>query len=168
MLDYLYPETKFIERYNILLGKPTVRQLRVKPRECGIFQTWINKPCYDIYSIISQSEENFGTLPPYIYQKTGTHTFQSALGINYPFEGGFIQELNGTLGDVQSDWIDDQTSVIIVDFSLYNPNLNSFLCFIVTIEIPSSGYFVPSYLIFSGRLVLYPFFFLLIFFFSIH
>ena len=73
--------------------------------------------------------------------------------------GGFVMELpldNGTvsqLNDIKNtDWLDDHTRVVFVEFTLYNPNIDLFSVVMILMEFTNIGGVFPSLHIFTAKL----------------
>ena len=66
--------------------------------------------------------------------------------------GGYVFEFRGRLTDMQSNlsqlhqlgWIDDQTRAVIIQFSLFNPNVNMFTSVTLLVEMLSTGAIIPT------------------------
>ncbi|KAL5005145.1 hypothetical protein ScPMuIL_018601 [Solemya velum] len=77
--------------------------------------------------------------------------------------GGYVVEVptgldqsRTVLESIQnSDWIDDRTRVIFLEFTLYNPNVDLFSVFLILFEFPNTGSINPSYKIFTSKLFHY-------------
>jgi hypothetical protein len=66
--------------------------------------------------------------------------------------GGYVYEFRGTMNDMLGNvsllqdlsWIDIQTRAVIIQMSLYNPNVNLFIFVTILAEFPSSGGVYPT------------------------
>ena len=66
--------------------------------------------------------------------------------------GGYVYELRGSLSSIRQNiselhrlgWIDDQTRAVIIQMSLYNPNINLFTSVTIVAEILSTGNLITS------------------------
>ncbi|CAF1642081.1 unnamed protein product, partial [Adineta ricciae] len=159
------------DKSNRLIGWATMRQLRVKPSTCS--DQRIMKICEKDYNFFNEDEESYS---PGWTNQTLDETY--SLSINNSFQyrtsnelntyvfvgehgtyngGGYVYEFRGQLKDLQSNittlhklqWIDKKTRAILIQITLYNPNVQlltsiTFLCeFLITGEIISTSYFQP-------------------------
>jgi polycystin 1L2 len=142
-----------------------MRQLRIKSTLCSIknfnftceydysfsneetnsFEIgWTNETTIKSNSTIQQAfqYQSSDQLDTYIY--TGDHGRYSG--------GGYVYEFQGRLLDIQSNiselhklgWIDRQTRAIIIQLSLYNPNIDLFTSVTFLIEFLSTGGAFPQ------------------------
>jgi polycystin 2 len=82
----------------------------------------------------------------------GRPYFTGIFGENYP-GSGFILTFPGNATNVidianqliQDNWIDGSTRVVVLEFSLFNVNLNIFSMVRIGIEVPASGEILPFY-----------------------
>lgn len=137
----LYSEsTQSIERYDSIIGVPVVRQFRMPPRDCEtpnhLLKFTNNNTCFDPYSESKQSTVSFLN---YEYSESYRNSFHSILNLWYPYDGGFIWELKPNQ-TVPSNWLDDQTSAVSLEFTLYNGNINLFCIGRLLFETPPSGH----------------------------
>ena len=136
---------------NRLIGWVMMRQLRVKPRPCPVKQPLASQ-CADMYSFGNEEKGSFapGWKSPNQTAPTGSNaTVQRAFTYRSGDElgsymsggdhgsyasGGYVYEFRGRLSDLQSnlselhrfEWIDRYTRAVIIDCSLYNPNVALF------------------------------------------
>jgi polycystin 1L2 len=157
------------DKSNRLIGWATMRQLRIKPDSCrvpGPVQFAIST-CNDDYSLLNEEQRSFG--PGWTNQTTnvysssisqafeyqsgdqlGTYTYVGDHGIYG--SGGYMYEFRGRLSDVgsnlsqlhQLEWIDDRTRAVIIQMSLYNPNVQLFTSVTLLIELLSSSGVFPQ------------------------
>ena len=73
--------------------------------------------------------------------------------------GGFVMELpldNNSVSQLKylknTDWLDDHTRVIFVEFTLYNPNVDLFSVVMILFEFTNIGGVFPSHHIFTAKL----------------
>ena len=73
--------------------------------------------------------------------------------------GGFVLELSmdnetvNQLNDLKdTDWLDDRTRVVFVEFTLYNPNIDMFSVVMILVEFTNIGGIFPSLHIFTAKL----------------
>jgi hypothetical protein len=173
---YIYYENK-------LLGAPRIRQLRVKEGSCEVhehFKGVINH-CYAPWSpdqedkqnltypegtgkpeagqfwMKYQTEEDLGSRPTY-------GKLMSAVGGNPYGGGGYVQDLpridqnasERILNKLKDNlWIGRGTRAVMIDFTVYNANVN--LCCIIKLifEFPASGGCFPHYNFQTLKLIRY-------------
>ena len=66
--------------------------------------------------------------------------------------GGYVYEFRGSLSNIRQNiselhrlgWIDQQTRAIIIQMSLYNPNINLFTSVTVVVEMLATGNLIPT------------------------
>lgn len=164
----LYPGQSYIFYESILLGRPQVRQLRVRNNTCSVNEYFkdLIKDCYNEYSFHNEDHSPFGL-------KSGSPWKYSAP--NHEFElwhwgkvgtyrnGGYIIELEKTkpatvkiIKYLKSKlWLDHGTRAVFVDFSVYNANVNLFCAIRLLVEFPASGGAVTSSEIYTVKLLRY-------------
>ncbi|CAF3428948.1 unnamed protein product, partial [Rotaria sp. Silwood2] len=152
------------DKSNRLIGWAIMRQLRIKIDSC---ETKISSVCKRDYSFFNEEKQSFepgwinqtskisnssirrafmyrtgDELDTYIY--VGDHeTYNS---------GGYVYEYRGRLADLRSNlselhrlnWIDSQTRAVIIQLSLYNPNVALFTCVTFLVEFLSTGGLFPQ------------------------
>jgi hypothetical protein len=67
--------------------------------------------------------------------------------------GGYVYNLTGNLSSIQDDllslqqmsWIDKRTRVVLIEFSLFNPNINLFSFCQMVFELLPCGTIIPSF-----------------------
>jgi hypothetical protein len=122
-----------------------MRQLRVRTRPCQL-----NAICEDDYSFFDQENQSFEpgwktrNLTASVSQNSSLQRafqYRSAdeldtypvIGQHHTYRsGGYVYELRGRLRDLRgnlsqlhrANWIDSQTRAVIIQISLYNPNVN--------------------------------------------
>ena len=77
--------------------------------------------------------------------------------------GGYVADLIGQRSHVTNmaavlerhDWIDKYTRVVIVEFTIYNPNTNLFTTTQVSLELPTTGIILTTSHIYTFRLFTY-------------
>ncbi|XP_067667538.1 polycystin-1-like [Haliotis asinina] len=161
-----------------LLGKARLRQLRLKPGTCSypaIMKKFASIACTGPYSISDEETGHYNTSWSQPVSTTDTptmYTYRSSFQlVTIPFVGklatysggGYVQELprfpdsaRGVMDDIQSsDWIDQYTRAVFVEFSLYNPNINMISVIILVFEYTNFGGVFPYYQIFTSKLYHY-------------
>ncbi|XP_078407378.1 polycystin-2-like protein 1 [Cetorhinus maximus] len=159
--SYIYYE-------NILLGRPQIRQIRVRNNSCSIHEYFrkMFKNCYDAYSFSTEDRSPFGL-------KTGVE-WEYRLP-NNEFElwhwgrlgtydnGGYIFELAqdkvasfGKITRLKSKlWLDSGSRAVFIDFTVYNANVNLFNAIRLLVEFPATGGAIPSSEFFTVKLLRY-------------
>eukprot|EP00003_Mantamonas_plastica_P021387 TRINITY_DN3460_c2_g1_i10.p1 TRINITY_DN3460_c2_g1~~TRINITY_DN3460_c2_g1_i10.p1 ORF type:complete len:1834 (-),score=807.04 TRINITY_DN3460_c2_g1_i10:148-5649(-) len=139
--------------YSELVGAMRLRQLRVKNNTCFIPQFSLAKHCYSGFDSTIESTDAFG--PNLMFKHRNDLGYQLSAGTFglYP-SGGFVQDIPASanintsltiLENLESNnWIDKQTRVVIVDISLYNPNINTLATARFFNEFPSTGGYLYS------------------------
>jgi polycystin 1L2 len=107
--------------------------------------------CEDDYSLFNEEKESFS--PGWINETTRTNYSLSIInsfkytngndlnnaGYVYDFRGR-LSEIRGNICELrQLNWIDEKSRLIIIEMSLYNPNIEMFTCVTFVIEFLSSG-----------------------------
>jgi len=153
------------DKTNRLIGWVIMRQLRIKTELC---QTSITKICVYDYSFSNEEKSSFE--PGWINQTTKVSNSSIDQAFVYKDgndidtninvgdhgtynSGGYVYEFRGRLSDMQNnlselhrlDWIDSQTRAVIIQLSLYNPNVDLFTSLIFLTEFLSTGSLDPQY-----------------------
>ncbi|CAF3833588.1 unnamed protein product [Adineta steineri] len=159
------------DKSNRLIGWIIMRQLRVKPQLCSNKQNLI-LICENDYDLLNEEKDSFQpgwklnneTVAQIDYSSTILQSFQyqnddqldSYITIG-DFEtyssGGYVYEFRGRLNDIQTNlsklhqlgWIDNKTRAVIIEFSLYNPNVQLFTSITLLTEFLSTGGIYPQY-----------------------
>lgn len=92
---------------------------------------------------------NYGWGQPYY----GTSGFSAFLPASNASKAEAI--MNQLVRDDEGGWIDAQTRMVIVDFSVYNYDTGFFTTVRLQVETPPTGYFMPNYEFFTYRATLY-------------
>ena len=82
------------------------------------------------------------TLDTYSY--VGEHATYGAGGYVYDFRGKMPDMLSNLTALKQLSWLDMQTRAVIIQLSLYNPNVNLFIFVTVLVEFIPTGALYPS------------------------
>jgi hypothetical protein len=149
------------DKTNRLIGWPTMRQLRIKSDLCSYPKLRLN--CIQDYTITNEEKDSFE--PGWINETTQEYSssilqafqYQSSEELGtYAYGGysgnGYVYEFRGRLIDLQSnlselhqlEWIDNYTRAVIIQMSLYNPNVELFTSVIFLIEFLSTGGISPT------------------------
>ncbi|XP_078267422.1 polycystin-2-like protein 2 [Rhinoraja longicauda] len=164
----LYPGQSYIFYENILLGRPQVRQLRVRNNTCSVNEYFkdLIKDCYAEYYFHTEDHSPFGL-------KTGSPWKYSAP--NHEFElwhwgrvgtyrnGGYIIELekdkHATAKMIKylksKLWLDHGSRAVFIDFTVYNANVNLFCAIRLLVEFPASGGAITSSEFYTVKLLRY-------------
>ncbi|CAJ0572436.1 unnamed protein product, partial [Mesorhabditis spiculigera] len=135
-------ENAMVYYENKLLGMPRIRMLKVTNDSCTVVDPFSReiKECFASYTFKWQSEEELSTGT--IYGQMGTYG-----------GGGFVALLpmsnkSGALEVIEkllyNRWIERGTRAVLVDFSLYNANINLFCVCRLLFELPSTGGVIPT------------------------
>eukprot|EP01059_Diplonema_ambulator_P036841 TRINITY_DN9424_c0_g1_i1.p1 TRINITY_DN9424_c0_g1~~TRINITY_DN9424_c0_g1_i1.p1 ORF type:complete len:2783 (+),score=752.37 TRINITY_DN9424_c0_g1_i1:1122-8351(+) len=146
-----------------LVGTVRLRQLRVKNNTC-IRPAWVSEYVPGCFGEWGEAEETdivyFGS--PYIRQKPdpALYGWRSKMSRWYP-NNGYVIDLNpsdregafSTIQDLETNsWVDLQTRAIFIEFTLYNPNVHTFVVGKVLFETPMFGGCHPSYRLTNVRI----------------
>lgn len=174
--------SEFIDdKSNRLIGWPVMRQLRIKSDVCPVPS--LRSRCTQDYSLFNEEKGSFS--PGWMNASAEEHSSSIRRAFKYKSSdeldsyvcvgdhgkysgGGYVYEFRGRLADLQSNlselhrlgWVDGQTRAIIIQLSLYNPNVQLFTSVTFLIESLSTGglsaqsRFEP--LNFYGKIVLHP------------
>ena len=147
-----------------LIGWATMRQLRVQSESCHVTKSL--QPffvhCQDDYSFLNEEKRSFepgwenitsqvsnvSTDRAFQYQSSQQLDTYFTIGNHHTYApGGYVYEFRGRLSDLQSNlsqlhklnWIDGQTRAVIVEFTLYNPNVQLFTSVSLLAEFMATG-----------------------------
>jgi hypothetical protein len=147
-----------------LIGWAIMRQLRIKTKPC---QTQIVSICEFDYDFFNEEKSSFepgwinettkvmnsSINQAFMYQTgdqlntdiyTGDHGIYNSGGYAYAYRGR-LSDLQSNLSELHRlDWIDSQTRAVIIQFTLYNPNVQLFTSVILAVEFLSTGGLVPQ------------------------
>jgi hypothetical protein len=143
-----------------------MRQLRVKSHSCRVKQNLFSK-CEDDYSFLNEEKTSFE--PGWINQTTQVYSSSTQEAFKYQNgnqldsyiyigehgkygAGGYVYEFRGRLADLQSnlselhqlEWIDSETRAVIIQLSLYNPNVELFTSVTLLVEFLSTSGLYPQ------------------------
>ncbi|UJR21041.1 hypothetical protein I4U23_024141 [Adineta vaga] len=154
------------DKSNRLIGWPTIRQVRVKSTTCS-FQSSIVSTCTDDYTMFNEDKQSYqprwrtnitqtftsSIRQSFIYQSSDELNTYSTIGDHGIYAGGgYVYEFRGRLIDLQSnlselhrlEWIDNRTRAVIIQMTLYNPNIALFTAVTFLFEILSTGGVYPT------------------------
>ncbi|GAV04201.1 hypothetical protein RvY_14513 [Ramazzottius varieornatus] len=145
---------------NRVLGVPRMRQFRVSNKSCAIPLEFheIIEECYGDFSSATESKDAFGNGSytndsAWIYREANETGMSSHRGKLASYDGGgYVQDLNLTkdvsealIKDLEKGrWLDQATRAVLVDFTVYNVNLNLFATIRLCTEVPPTGGLVQS------------------------
>jgi polycystin 1L2 len=164
---------------NRFIGWPTMRQLRVKPSSCSV--QMIRSKCLHDYNLLNEEKDSYA--PGWINKTTQLNNSSISRAFEYrtsdeldtyvyvgdhgSYNGdGYVYEFRGRLNDIrtnlsqlhQFEWIDRRTRAVIIQLSLYNPNVELFTSVNFLMEFLSTGGLIPQYsfepIYFQGSIVL--------------
>ena len=148
-----------------LIGRVLMRQLRVKRSACT---NGISSTCHENYHLLNEEKRSYepgwinettglagnSTIErAFVYRRgdetdqymyVGDHATYSSGGYLYEYRGRLVN-LRGNLSELhQLNWIDSQTRAIIIQFTLYNPNVQLFTAVTLLTEFLSTGGLIPQ------------------------
>ncbi len=158
------------DKTNRLIGWASMRQLRTNPKLCSDHRIILE--CEYDYSLFNEENQSFepgwtnDTNEEGEYSSSILKAFQYQLSANidsYVYVGdhgtysgnGYVYEFRGSLANLQSNlselhqlqWIDEKTRAIIIQMTLYNPNVQLFSSITLLSEFLSTGGVFPSFYI---------------------
>eukprot|EP01112_Ceratiomyxa_fruticulosa_P020802 TRINITY_DN718_c0_g1_i4.p1 TRINITY_DN718_c0_g1~~TRINITY_DN718_c0_g1_i4.p1 ORF type:complete len:821 (-),score=167.58 TRINITY_DN718_c0_g1_i4:307-2769(-) len=137
-----------------IVGPVRLRQKRVRTDACKIPQmfTPFVTDCYAKLSLSNEDTEAFGPNNTYTYSKP-EGLYDSYIPLIYRYNGGgYIFDLDKDMKTAQSQilslkensWVDLQTRVVFIDFTVYDPNMNLFCSARLSVEFPPATGAVPD------------------------
>ncbi|XP_071952107.1 polycystin-2-like protein 1 isoform X1 [Antedon mediterranea] len=151
-------EWGYIFYENKMLGIPRIRQLKVRNDSCIVHDHFsdIIKTCYAPYSEASEDQQTFGKAngTAWVYSTESDLDGSSHWGKLASYSGGgFYQDLTDNRGDsilminelMENLWLDRGTRVVMIDFTVYNANINLFCIVRMVMEFPATGGAIPSW-----------------------
>ena len=149
-----------------LIGWAMIRQLRIKPELCD--DQRLETICEHSYSIFNEDKRSY---QPGWLNETTNQTYSSSIVKafqyrssdtldTYPYigeyatyaGGGYVYEFRGSLVDMQTNlsrlhelqWIDVKTRAVLIQMTLYNPNVKLLTSVTMLTEFLSTGGLFPS------------------------
>ena len=122
---------------NFLLGAPRIRQIRVMESKCDTPVQFKNvERCHPIYDSSYEDTSDYFHETKYVHPKdAGTFFLMMNNKLNY-HAGGYIEyfdfdkddnlNLIKSLHSNETNWIDHLTRMVVIEFALYNGNMNFF------------------------------------------
>ncbi|UJR08126.1 hypothetical protein I4U23_012402 [Adineta vaga] len=154
------------DKSNRLIGWATMRQLRVQSVSCS--DQRIQLICEHNYNFLNENKQSF---PFDWFNQTTDETYSSSIIKAFQYQtsdeldtyiyigehgtyggGGYVYEFRGRLEELQSnvsklhelEWINEQTRAIIIQLTLYNPNVQLFTSVTFLLEFSSTGGAFPT------------------------
>ncbi|XP_054276446.1 uncharacterized protein LOC128995452 [Macrosteles quadrilineatus] len=155
---------------NKLIGKPRIRQLRVKNDSCEVppdFQLMFSH-CYAEYSSSSEETADYGpgdsnsSTAWHYHKPSDLKSLQISSGeISTYYGGGYyfdfkntVEETNKTVMELFHNlWLDRGSRALILQFTTYNVNINLFFTLTLLLELPPTGGVLPSYIIYTHKFI---------------
>ncbi|CAF0898918.1 unnamed protein product, partial [Brachionus calyciflorus] len=158
------------DQVSYIIGNPIIRQLRVVKEKCKTLDN--SKYCFHDYDFFNQDKNSYGLkwslniselkeneknsylLDSFSYKNSDKiETYPYFGKYSTYFGGGYVyilkdQSLVKTIEDLKTleilEWIDSQTRVVLIEFSLFNVNLNLFAYCTIVFEVLPTGNILPS------------------------
>lgn len=154
------------DKSNRLIGRVLMRQLRVEKDTCT---SKISARCHEDYHLLNEEQRSYergwtnestgsvGNFPidrAFAYRRgaemdqymyVGEHATYSSGGYAYEYRGR-LAELRSNLSALHElNWIDGQTRAVIIQLTLYNPNVQLFTAVTLLTEFLSTGGVIPQH-----------------------
>ncbi|CAL2039239.1 unnamed protein product [Caenorhabditis brenneri] len=138
---------------NRLLGEPRIRMLKVTNDTCTVMKSFQReiKECFANYEEKYEDKTMVadGSVDAFLYETSSELENYDTVGTIATYGGGgFVQRLpvsgsteaQSAIATLKANrWIDRGTRAIVVDFALYNANINLFCVVKLLFELPASG-----------------------------
>ncbi|UJR18699.1 hypothetical protein I4U23_005606 [Adineta vaga] len=154
------------DKSNRLIGWATMRQLRIKTTTCQA-RNPISSTCQNDYNSLNEDKHSYAPGwknetsqiynlfidQAFIYQSADKLDTYMYVGDHGSYSGsGYVYEFRGRRSELQSNlsqlhqlgWIDNQTRAMIIQLTLYNPNIQLFTSVTFLTEFLSSSGIFPS------------------------
>ena len=148
-----------------LIGWASIRQLRIQSESCHVKQSLKQyfAYCKDDYSFFNEEkrlfEPGWGNVTSVLsntsierafqYQSSAMLNSSYVVGNHHTYgQGGYVYDFRGRLADLkgnlsalhQLNWIDGQTRAVVIQFTIYNPNVQLFTAGTLLTEfLPTGG-----------------------------
>ncbi|XP_051241288.1 polycystin-2 isoform X2 [Dicentrarchus labrax] len=163
------PENQSLIYYeNLLLGVPRLRQIKVRNESCSVHEDLRDEvpDCYNMYTPANEDTTSFGPEngTAWVYATESEMNGSSYWGqVSKYGGGGYYQDLSRTKEESAMQlqflkdhlWLDRGTRAVILDFSVYNGNINLFCIARLLVEFPATGGVVTSWQFQTVRLIRY-------------
>jgi polycystin 2 len=153
---------------NKMLGVPRIRQLKVRNDSCIVHSDFSEdiRQCYAPYAESLEATESFGLMNGTAWEWTSEDDLDGSGHrgkLSSYGGGGFYVDLThnkaeslAILAELRENlWLDRGTRAIIMDFSVYNANINLFCIVRMLIELPPTGGAIPSWTFRTVKLLRY-------------
>jgi polycystin 2 len=160
-LGYIYYENK-------LLGRPRLRQLRVRSNSCVVHDDFKReiKNCYGPYTADNEDKNTYGlgNGTAWNYQTAKQLNGGSFWGRMATYQGGGYTQLLGSnktsskamMAELKKNlWVDRGTRAVMIDFTVYNANINLFCIVTLVLEYPATGGCIPFHMFRTLKLIRY-------------
>jgi hypothetical protein len=155
------------DKTNRLLGWMRMRQVRVKNGSCPsrltAMMAWV-RVCRDEYRYFDEDKQSYGVAwssnvtanetgssieRAFRYRSGDELDGYGMIGDHGTYgSGGYVYEFRGRLHEIRANlsslhalgWIDVATRAVLIEMSLYNPNVNLFVSVVVLGEFVASGW----------------------------
>ncbi|XP_071488265.1 polycystin-1-like protein 1 [Diadema antillarum] len=139
---------------SILLGKPSLRQSRVRDHSCSVPSEArsVIQDCQAGYTEQTKSKAAYGPGGQWVYQTAQELGRYCKWGMFSSYKGdGYAVSFNNTRVGAEAllqhlrnnSWIDSQTRAVILEFTLYNAPYNLFSAISFIAELPGTGAVYP-------------------------
>jgi len=158
---YIYYENK-------LLGRPRLRQLRVRSNSCVVHDDFKReiKSCYGPYTADNEEKKTYGLEngTAWNYKTAKDLNGGSFWGRMATYQGGGYTQLLGNNSAESKDilaklkknlWVDRGTRAVMIDFTVYNANINLFCIVTLVLEYPATGGCIPFHMFRTLKLIRY-------------
>lgn len=158
---YIYYENK-------LLGRPRLRQLRVTSNSCVVHDDFKREitNCYGPYTADNEDKIPYGlgNGTAWTYQTAKELNGGSFWGRMATYQGGGYTQLLGNNSQESKDmlaelkknlWVDRGTRAVMIDFTVYNANINLFCIVTLVLEYPATGGCIPFHMFRTLKLIRY-------------
>lgn len=152
-------QTGYIFFENKLLGVPRIRQVKVRNDSCVVHRDFADdiKECYSNYDPSNEEKGYFGPDPTQVpltkdawnwtdIAESATRRSKIQSQIQYSGDGFYkdlsrkSEESKSILSELKKWlWIDRGTRVVMIDFTVYNANINLFCIIQLMAEFPATG-----------------------------
>ena len=149
------------DKSNRLIGWASMRQLRVKSQSCS--DQRMMKICENDYHFFNEDDQSYS---PGWTNQTNLHSYSSSILRAFQYQSnenldtylsigehgiysgnGYVYEYRGSLNDLRKNlselyrlgWIDQQTRAIVIQMTLFNPNVRLFTSVTLLSEFLSTG-----------------------------
>lgn len=149
-------EKGYIYFENKLLGRPRLRQVRVRNDSCTVHEDFKKeiKECFAPYSPSVEDKRPFRVMNGSAWEfstasELGGRNFYGRMA---DYEGGGYTKLladsaadtQKIIADLKSNlWLDRGTRAVFIDFTVYNANINLFCIITLVLEYPATGGCIP-------------------------